>query len=441
MKFYSLVALLPIISVDACLTDIERRGGHLIDLNNVHSIARRQETTVPGTVPVGKGDRFMGGKIAPRGLGSAGAIQEIAWNFKEMQSAVKALDKQFSGVDYFEAPFKTYENRAISGISITAKPGKGKKKPFAFLHAGIHPRERGGPDHLVDFASDLLWAFQEKKGIKYGTVGYTASDVKRVVEAGVVIVPTVNPDGLAFDQSTNGCWRKNRNPESSTAGDAMSIGIDLNRNFDIAWNYTQALAPGVEAASTNASAENFYGTGPFSEAETQSIKWVFDNFPSIGWYSDLHSNIGIGLYGWCFDSIQTTDKSKNFRNKSWDGKRGLIANDTFDYREYMDHGDWDKLLEITGRMAWAASDVNAAFYSVYAAPHLYPSSGCSIDHAYARHILDPKKKKILGVGFEFGYSGPDEECPFYPSPEAYRTDKMEVGAAYMEFLVNALRLD
>ncbi|KAM0331322.1 hypothetical protein ACHAQA_002992 [Verticillium albo-atrum] len=440
MKPSILLTLLPALAVKACLTEIERRGGHIVDLNNVSNIDRRQEAGSNGTVPVATGDRFKGGKIIPRGPGSGGKINEVAWNLQEIESAVKALNKEFGTVEYYEAPLKTYENRTNFGISISSKPGK-KKEYLAFLQAGIHSRERGGPDHLVYFVSDLLWAHREKKGVKWGSLGYTADEVKRVVEAGIVILPVVNPDGLAFDQSTNSCWRKNRNPASSIPGDAMSIGVDLNRNFDIAWNYTQVLTPGVEAASTDPSNQAFYGTGPFSERETRNVKWVFDAFPGIGWYNDLHSAIGLGLYGWCFDSIQTTDKTKNWRNKAWDGKRGLIADDVHNYREYMEQKDWDKLMAVTGRMTWAANDVDANYFHVLAAPHLYPSSGCSIDHPYSRHILDPKKKKILGVGFEFGHQNEAAECFFYPTPEAYRTDMLEVGAHYMEFLLTALRLE
>ncbi|KAM0275853.1 hypothetical protein ACHAQH_007325 [Verticillium albo-atrum] len=441
MKPSVLLALLPIIAVDACLSDIERRGGHHVDLNKVNNIDRRQEGGNPGAITVGKGDRFKGGKVVPRGPGTGGVIKGEALSLLEIQSALKALNNEFGGVEYFEAPLKTYEKRTNFGISISGKSGKGKPQPFAFLEAGIHARERGGPDHLVYFVADLLWAHREKKGVKWAGVTYTADEVKKVVEAGIVILPVVNPDGLAFDQATNSCWRKNRNPASAVDGDAMSIGVDLNRNFDIAWNYTQALAPGVEGASNDPSSPAFYGTGPLSEVETQNVAWVFDAFPSIGWFNDLHSAIGLGLYGWCFDSIQTTDKSKNFRNKAWDGKRGLIADDKFQYREYMDQKDWDKLLLVSNRMTWAANEVAASYYYILAAPHLYPSTGCSVDHAYARHILDPKKKKVLGVGFEYGKDYPEEaECYWYPPVSQYKLDMLEVAVHYMEFLLNALRV-
>lgn len=60
---------------------------------------------------------------------------------------------------------------------------------------------------------------------------YTYNDLKIALAQGIVILPLVNPDGVTFDQATDSCWRKNRNPASSKPNDPASIGVDLNRNF------------------------------------------------------------------------------------------------------------------------------------------------------------------------------------------------------------------
>jgi murein tripeptide amidase MpaA len=87
--------------------------------------------------------------------------------------------------------------------------------------------------------------------------------VKTALTSGVVFVPLSNPDGVAYDQSSNSCWRKNRNPASS-GGSSSAIGVDLNRNFDFVWDFTKQFASGAQSsvASTSPSAETFHGTFP-----------------------------------------------------------------------------------------------------------------------------------------------------------------------------------
>jgi murein tripeptide amidase MpaA len=436
-------ALLPLFSclsaVRACLTEKERNGGHIIDLSK--GIDRRQATGNNGTIPVASGDRFNGGSSAPRGIGSqSGAVFNTVLNIGEIKSAIKGLGKEF-GVEYFETPHKTYEKATVFGVKIGS--GKPNSAYRVLLQSGIHSRERGGPDHLIYFISDLLWANREKKGLTYGGMSYSYDDVKTALSMGIVYIPVVNPDGLAFDQATNSCWRKNRNPASSIPGNPASIGVDLNRNFAPVWNFTKYLAPGIESASTDPTSEIFYGTGPLSEPETRNIDWTMEKFPNLGWFVDQHSPATLVLYGWCHDSNQVKDPKQNFANPAFDGKRGVVPDDPakgLAYKEYIDQRDWD-VLSLTGaRIAGGMTDANGRFYRALQAPHLYPSSGCSADHGLTRAILNPGKKKIYGFGIEFGAWNEEAECPFYPTIEGHRANMLENGAGFMEFLLTAARL-
>jgi murein tripeptide amidase MpaA len=50
-----------------------------------------------------------------------------------------------------------------------------------------------------------------------------------------VIIPLTNPDGMAYDQNSDTCWRKNRNTDARSTSSyrfSKDIGVDLNRNFD-----------------------------------------------------------------------------------------------------------------------------------------------------------------------------------------------------------------
>ncbi|KAK0622064.1 zinc carboxypeptidase [Bombardia bombarda] len=444
MKTAFLSFLIPLlVPVQACLTRDEIRGGHIVDLTK--GINRRQTDGNVGTIPVATGDRFQNGDKAPRGIGSQAATVlgtfNSVLNTNEIKSAIKGLEKEFR-VGYFETPYKTFENRTMFGAKVGGT-GKSNNGYRVLLETGIHARERGGPDHLIYFISDLLWANREKKGLNYGGVSYTYKDVQTALGMGIVVLPLVNPDGVAFDQTTNSCWRKNRNPASAISGDPHSIGIDLNRNFAPVWNFTKYLAPGIEAASTNASTETFYGTGPLSEPETKNVDWTMDRFPNLGWFMDQHSPATLVLYGWCHDSNQARDPTQNFGNMAYDGKRGVVPDEPSKgtaYKEYLDQKDWDILSLTAARIAGGMSDSTGRFYPALQAPHLYPSSGCSADHGYMKAMLDPSKKKIYGFGVEFGEWNEDAECGFYPTVEAHGKNMVENGVAYMELLLNAARL-
>jgi hypothetical protein len=61
------------------------------------------------TAPIGKGDRFKGGKVAPRGLGSRQPDEYASFetagilNADEVYTAMKGLEKEY-GMQLFEAP-------------------------------------------------------------------------------------------------------------------------------------------------------------------------------------------------------------------------------------------------------------------------------------------------------------------------------------------------
>jgi murein tripeptide amidase MpaA len=107
------------------------------------------------------------------------------------------------------------------------------------------------------------------------------------------------------------------------------------------WNYTQHFVPDVSPASNNASSQAFYGTGPFSEPETQNIKWIYDIFPNIRWYIDVHSAAGTLLYSWGDDVDQSHDPKQNLFNTEYDGMRGNVSDEV--YKEYICQEDWDNI--------------------------------------------------------------------------------------------------
>jgi murein tripeptide amidase MpaA len=365
----------------------------VVRMDTMDHLNKRQEPTAP----IGKGDRFKGGRVAPRGVGSRkkGEAAEIGpiLNVDEVYSAMKALSNKY-GVELFTTPFKTYEGQRVIGGAVNKNGRIRAEKQHIYLNSGIHARERGGPDNLIYFISDLLWANEHRSGLTYGNKTFTYSQVKKVLSAGIVFTPLSNPDGVRHDQANSDLWRKNRNPASAIPGNDRSVGVDLNRNFDFLWNYTKHFDPSVSPASNNPASEAFYGTAPFSEPETRNIAWVYTRFPNIGWFIDVHSAAGTLLYSWGDDANQASDPKQNLFNPYYDGKRGPVADSV--YKEYIDKKDWYNVALQANRTTAAMRAVGGNDYVSQQAVGLYATSGASDDWAFSRWHKNKRVSKVYG---------------------------------------------
>lgn len=235
-----------------CLLPEEREG--------LARIVPRAAAADNGT-PIGTGDRFSGGTVAPQGLGTRASSTSFSTilSTAEIKSGFDGLANTY-GLETFTTPYKTYGGATIFGGKVGGT-GTCNKAYRVYFNGGIHARERGSSDGVLYFISDLLYANKTGSGLTYGSKSYTNAQVKTALAAGIVFVPLSNPDGVAYDQSTNSCWRKNRNPASST-GSAASVGVDLNRNFDFLWDFTKKFASTAQSsvASTSPSSETYHGS-------------------------------------------------------------------------------------------------------------------------------------------------------------------------------------
>jgi murein tripeptide amidase MpaA len=301
------------------------------------------------TAPIGSGDRFQAGAVAPSGLGTkaTGSTISSIMNVNEINSAIKGLVNTY-GVSTVTLPYKTFKGATQTAGYVGA--GTDKTKYRLYFSAGMHARERGGPDQLIYFISDLLAANKVGTGLKYGSKSYTNAQVKSVLAAGIVFFPLVNPDGVAYDQSSGSLWRKNRNTRSGSSG--ASIGVDINRNFDFLWNFPKYFDPSTSPASTSPSSETFYGSAAASESETKNHVSVYDSFPKIRWFLDIHSATGDILYNWGDDEEQSTSTTMNFLNSAYDGRRGRLGDST--YREYIPAADAANIKSVASKTAAAS---------------------------------------------------------------------------------------
>ncbi|MFG2281920.1 M14 family zinc carboxypeptidase [Streptomyces asoensis] len=259
-------------------------------------------------------------------------------NVDEVESAVTSLAAAFPAAELIELPEPSIEGRACHALRIgTGAPGA---HDAVVLTGGVHAREWGSCEILVDLAADLLEAHRDGTGLAYGGTGFTAAQVRAVVDGlDVVVFPLVNPDGRHYSQTVDPMWRKNRNPARS-GGDPAGIGVDINRNFDFLFDFGTAFHPAapVRVSADPADPQQVYqGPSPFSEPETRNVRGLLDLFPRTRWFVDVHSYSQDMLFVWGDDDNQSLDPDRNFRNPAFDGKRGLA--DDLLYGEFVPDAD------------------------------------------------------------------------------------------------------
>ncbi|KAK4186194.1 hypothetical protein QBC35DRAFT_281378 [Podospora australis] len=400
-------------------------SSEIVVRENTH-LSKRQSSGAP----IGTGDRFSSGSSAPLGLGTKPSGSTIAsiLNYNEISTAVTGLVNAYPGAFFrYNLPYTTFQG--ATQFAAYTGAGSNVNNYRLYLSAGVHARERGGPDNLIYWVSDLLQANKTGSGLTYGKKTYTNAQVKSILSAGIVLFPLVNPDGVKYDQSSGSRWRKNRNTKSGSSG--ASIGVDINRNFDFLWNFKKYFSSSTSPASTSPSSEAFYGTAPASEPETKNHVSIYDKFPKIRWFLDIHSAAGTILYSWGDDVNQSTNPSMNFLNATYDGKRGVTSDTT--YKEYIPAADLTAIKKVADATVASMKAVGGRSYVSQQAVGLYATSGATDDYAFSRYWAKPGANKVYGYTMEFGYS-----TNFYPTLTEFNQNILDTNAGFMDWALTAI---
>ncbi|MBI5058406.1 immune inhibitor A [candidate division KSB1 bacterium] len=144
-------------------------------------------------------------------------------------------------------------------MKISDNPDVDENEPEVFYNSLIHAREPAAMEAVLLFMQNLCQNYTNN-----------VQPWRDMVETRELwFVPCVNPDGYAYNQSTNpnggGMWRKNRRNN----GDG-SYGIDLNRNWSYLWGYDNV------GSSPTPNSETYRGPSPASEPETQVMSSFFN---------------------------------------------------------------------------------------------------------------------------------------------------------------------
>ncbi len=322
-------------------------------------------------------------------------------NVTEVESALIALSAAHpSTCELITLPNRTIEGRTTHAVRLGTHAAN--TVDAYYITGGVHAREWGSCEILVNLATDLCDAYAGGTGLGYGGKYYSAAEVKALMEQmNVIIFPCVNPDGRFYSQNTAGLWRKNRDTADS-GGNPARVGVDINRNQDFLWNFGTAFAPGavnLYLASSDPSQDTYHGHAPASEPETRNINYIHDTYTRIRWYIDVHSYSEDILYVWGDDENQLTDSSQNFQNPAFNGQRGLIGGS---YGEYIQDGDLSALIGLANAFTQTLQEVRGKIYVAKPGFSLYPTSGTNDDYAYSRHLADPSKSDALSFTVEWG---------------------------------------
>jgi hypothetical protein len=244
------------------------------------------------------------------------------------------------------------------------------------LTGGVHARELAPPDALVSFLEKLVPAYAAKRDIVYPAWTDPASGivydsflipwpwVRNVVEKlDLYVVPLVNDDGRDFALANPTLipgWRKNRRPAPTNPAPTpipsdptgkYCKGVDINRNFDILWDFEKhyTSTAGVQATKKPCDPEVYIGKDAESEPETMNVANLMRS-KNISFFIDFHM-YGQGImYSWGIETNQDQKADMNFGNSAFDHLRD--GNQLNAYGEYIPTATAAEV----NRMAWSISN-------------------------------------------------------------------------------------
>ncbi len=202
--------------------------------------------------------------------------------------------------------------------------GTGSRRAGMLINGGLHAREWISMMVTTCVADRLISSYDDDARIR-----------RFVDEVELWVVPVSNPDGYVHSWSRDRYWRKNRRD---------GHGVDLNRNFDLAW--------GGPGSSDKPASQIYRGTAAFSEPESAALRDLMHR-GDFDAHIDFHSYGQLLLHPW-----------SHKRKRSRDHKR---------------------LSATADGMAKAIAAQHGKRYRKMSGESLYPASGTFMDWAYGEH--------------------------------------------------------
>ncbi len=182
------------------------------------------------------------------------------YSYAQMVTAIENLYNTYSPsglVDTFHLGL-SIQGRMIYAVKISDNVATDEaNEPEVFFQGVQHAREAIGGSSMIFLMQYLCERYSVDTRIQ-----------NLVDNREIYIVVCMNPDGWEHNRSTNpnggGAWRKNRRVIGA------NFGVDLNRNWSTDWGNCVVIPS--SCASNNPADDTYYGTGAFSEPETQAVR-------------------------------------------------------------------------------------------------------------------------------------------------------------------------
>lgn len=195
-------------------------------------------------------------------------------SYAEAVAELNALAAAYPSLTTLTSIGTSIQGRDIWALKISDNAAIDENEPEVMICGNHHCREVISVIIPLDIATKLLTG--------YGTnQDYT----DWVDNREIWIIPTVNPDGLVYVETTDLFWRKNR--RNNGGG---SFGVDLNRNYDAHWGEDNI------GSSPNPNSLLYRGTAPASEPEVQAMQ-AFINSRNFVLHLSYHSFGNLFLWG------------------------------------------------------------------------------------------------------------------------------------------------
>jgi len=145
---------------------------------------------------------------------------------------------------------KTWQGRTVWGVRISSEPGFNRPdRPKIIIECSHHGDEWMGIQTGMKLIEVLVNGYQQRElqnvsGINASAPNWSTARLSWLVDnRDIWVIPMVNPDGTAYDQSVaaaGGIWRKNlRDNNGDGAFDPSIDGVDINRNYPYMWAANQ----------------------------------------------------------------------------------------------------------------------------------------------------------------------------------------------------------
>lgn len=211
------------------------------------------------TTPTNFNQGSMGGYLTYQEL--LDELDDMATQYPDLITARAPISNFLTEGQEDNSVTPSIGNNPIYWLKISDNPNSNESEPEVLYTSIHHAREPMSLMQLVFYMWYLLENYE------------TDTEVQAIVNnTELYFIPVVNPDGYLYNEVTDpdggGLWRKNRK---------FGTGVDNNRNYDyhIEGDPTNG-SWGGPGSSSNPNSQTHHGTGPFSEIETQAVKWFVE---------------------------------------------------------------------------------------------------------------------------------------------------------------------